>query len=115
MPIVNIQISAGRSREEKQGLMAGIKLALIEVLGLSEESCYIYLDEFEPENSIIPTGKHQNMTIKISCFAGRSVDKKQEIFSRLAEHLKKNGQPDEQLVMVICDPDRDNWGIPPFS
>lgn len=115
MPIVNIQISAGRSQEEKLGIMTGVKLALKEALGLTGEESYIYINEFEVENTLIPTNEKQSMTIKILCFDGRSNQAKQLLFSRIAEHLKKWGQPEEQLVLAICDPDKYNWGIPPFA
>lgn len=50
MPIVNIKIIEGRTREQKRTLAQAVTRAVCDSLGVADKAVWISIDEMKPEN-----------------------------------------------------------------
>jgi phenylpyruvate tautomerase PptA (4-oxalocrotonate tautomerase family) len=112
MPLVRIELVAGKSAEYKKALLDGIHNALVETIRIpdSDRRQRLYeLDDFHFEH----TGRSDAYTIiEITMFKGRSFDAKKALYSAIARNLEaKPGIPGSEVSIVIHEPPLENWGI----
>ncbi|WP_156680771.1 tautomerase family protein [Sphingomonas profundi] len=50
MPLINVQLLAGRTPDQKSALMRGLAQAAIDALGVPEQSVRVILTEVEPQH-----------------------------------------------------------------
>jgi phenylpyruvate tautomerase PptA (4-oxalocrotonate tautomerase family) len=112
MPLVRVEILAGKPDTYKHALLNGIHDALVESIKIpdSDRRQRLYeLDDFHFERS----GRTDKYTIiEITMFKGRSFEAKKALYSAIARNLEANpGIPGAEVSIVIHEPALENWGI----
>lgn len=110
MPSLTVKVRAGRAPAQKQALLRALKEALLEAFPKSG-GWYIWLEEYGPDDCLLPEEEENAIVVQTFCFAGRSKMEKDALFRLSAEHLAAAGENPDSLVMVLSDPCLDNWGI----
>ena len=50
MPIINLKMSKGRTKEQKQKFVEGVTALAVEILNVKQEWVTVVIDEYEREN-----------------------------------------------------------------
>jgi 4-oxalocrotonate tautomerase len=50
MPVINVNMLAGRTKEQKQQIVAGITDVMVNVAGAKKEGIVVVINETSPEN-----------------------------------------------------------------
>jgi 4-oxalocrotonate tautomerase len=118
MPLVTIDLLAGRSQEERDRISTAVHEAMVEELDVPERDRFQIVTEYEPEalqfnRSYLDIDRDEGFVlIRITLSAGRSVDAKRAFYGRLAELLgDRLGLRDENLAVVLVENGREDWSF----
>ncbi len=113
MPLVKVEIFAGKSKEYKKKLLDAIHAALVEAFKIPEDDRMQRLYELEPDNFEIAPGKTENFTlVEITAFKGRSTEAKRQLYSSIVKNLNDSlSVAGSDIFIVIHEPPLENWGI----
>jgi len=112
VPIVTISLLKGKSKEEKQQILAAVHEALVAAFKIPDWDRTQKIVEFDRENFEIPDGKTGQYTIiEISVFPGRSRKAKKELYRVVVEKLSKLGIAGNDVFILLNEQPLDNWGI----
>lgn len=112
MPLVKISIRKGRSDSEKKVLLNGIHNALVDAFEIPERDRVQRLDEYSENEFEIPNDRTDKFTvIEITILPGRSFDAKKKLYQLIFSHLKTLGYNDNDAVVVLYEPELNNWGV----
>lgn len=112
MPLVKISIRKGRSDSEKKVLLDGIHNALVDAFEIPERDRVQRLDEYSENEFEIPNDRTDKFTIiEITILPGRSFDAKKKLYQLIFSHLKTLGYNDNDAVVVLHEPELNNWGV----
>lgn len=113
MPIVRVEIIAGKSSSYKRAVLDGIHEALVEALKIPEDDRNQILNEHPAGNFERRTGRTDKFTIiEIIMFKGRSVEAKRSLYQHIVNNLGQNpGIDGNEILIVINEPSLENWGI----
>lgn len=113
MPLVRVEIEAGRSAEHKRAILDGVHAALVEALRIPEDDRNQRLFELPPDAFEVSGGKSRDAVfVEITMFAGRSREAKRRLFAAIARNLADSpGIAGDEVVVVCRDVPRDSWGI----
>lgn len=112
MPLVRIEISAGKSVEYKKAMLDGIHNALVEAIKIPDSDRRQRLYELD-EQHFERTGRTgQYMIIEITMFKGRTFEAKKALYTAIVRNLEADpGIPGGEITIVIHEPPLENWGI----
>jgi len=112
MPLVRIEILAGKTDTYKKALFNGIHNALVEAIKIpdSDRRQRLYeLDDFHFEHS---GRSNEYVIIEITMFKGRSFEAKKALYSAIVRNLEADpGIPGSEVSIIIHEPPLENWGI----
>lgn len=111
MPVAELSVTAGRTAEQKARLLEAVREAVLEEFRVEPGALSVWLREFPQEDVLCPAGDGGFMTVRITCFSGRSAAVKRRLFSALAERLAAIGEHPDRCVMTVIDSPLENWGI----
>lgn len=113
MPLVRVEIVKGRSREYKKAILDGIHAAVVEAFRVPDGDRMQRLYELAPEDFEYRSIYGDQFTqVEITCFAGRSHDAKKALYAAIVRNLEKDpGIPRKDVVIVLREGPRENWGI----
>lgn len=112
MPIAEINVVAGRTPEQKKALVHAVNEGVLEGLRVGREALSVWLHEVPGEYVVCPEGKGVGwMTIRVTCFSGRTTEIKRELYQVLASKLREIGEDSVQCVITVVDNPMENWGI----
>lgn len=112
MPLVKIETRRGLSAAAKGLVLDAVHDALVAAFRIPERDRHQRLVEYEPEDFEIPPGKGERYTIVgIDAFAGRSPDAKRLLYSEIASRLEGAGIPPADVLVVLREIPRENWGL----
>jgi phenylpyruvate tautomerase PptA (4-oxalocrotonate tautomerase family) len=106
MPIVRIEIQAGKSTAYKRALLHGVREAITDVLGVGHERVMQRIVEAQPEDIDVPEIRTERLAIiTIAMLAGRGLDKKRELYAAIIKHLGLSpGIAEHDIVVLVNDP-----------
>lgn len=112
MPIVRIEILAGKSDEYKNALLDGINKAMTDIVKIPQNDRRQLLYEL-PASNFEHVGRSDNYTIiEITLFKGRSFETKKKLYTSIVENLLKNpGINGNDLTIILNEQPLENWGI----
>ena len=112
MPIVKISLLKGRSGPEKKALFDIVHSALVEAFKIPDRDRVQRIEELDKEDFEIPPDRTDKFTIiELTILPGRSSTAKKELYKRIFSQLKRLGYQDNDAVVILNEPDLNNWGV----
>lgn len=112
MPVIQINIFEGRSKEEKVAICRSIQKAIKDALSIAHDNFHHRIVEFDDSTLLIPPGRSKNyIMIELNMLPGRDEALKLGMFRRIEANLQQfNIAPDD--ILIIChDANLENWYI----
>lgn len=106
MPIVRIDIQAGKSTLYKRALLNGVREAVTSALGVPDERVMLRVIETPAEDIDATEVKSDRLTIvEVTMMSGRGAELKHALYSGIAKRLGlAPGVAAHDLVVVVNDP-----------
>ena len=113
MPLVKVEILAGKSVEYKKKLLDSIHNALVESFKIPDYDRMQRLYELDPSNLETVSGRTDKFTlIELTVFKGRSIEAKRRLYSTIVKNLKESLNIDgSDVLIVINEQPLENWGV----
>jgi phenylpyruvate tautomerase PptA (4-oxalocrotonate tautomerase family) len=112
MPLVQIDVLRGRTPAEKKALLDGVHSALVDTFKILDSDRVQRIVEHAPEDFEFPPHLGDRCTlITITCFAGRSLAAKRNLYRAIVARLEPCGVPPRAVKIVLLEAPRDNWGL----
>jgi phenylpyruvate tautomerase PptA (4-oxalocrotonate tautomerase family) len=112
MPLVKIEIIAGKSKEYKTKLMDIVHKALVNHFKIPDHDRRQRLTEYENENFELGDRTENYAIVEITPFKGRSLDAKKALYKEISINCKQElGIEDNDLTIVLNEQPLENWGI----
>lgn len=106
MPIVRIDIQAGKTTVYKRALLHGVRDGIKAALGVSDDRISQRIIETPAENIDAPEIRSDRLTVvEISMLAGRGSALKQKMYAEVSRRLSREpGIAAHDLIVVVNDP-----------
>lgn len=105
MPIVRIDIQAGKPTAYKRALMRGVREGIASALGVPHDRIMQRIVETPVEDIDSPDIKTDRLTIVEVTMMPRSPELKEAMYTQIARHLFRDpGVSDHDLVVTVRDP-----------
>jgi phenylpyruvate tautomerase PptA (4-oxalocrotonate tautomerase family) len=112
MPLVRIEVLAGRSPEERRALLDAVHAAIVEGFRVPDDDRTQRIVEHDRDRFEIPPGRSDRYTlIEITAFPGRSREAKRALYAAIVRNLVAIGTPAGDVTIVLHEPPRGDWGI----
>lgn len=113
MPLVNIEIRKGKSKEYKKAILEGVHRALVDSIGILEHDRFQRIYELDEDNFEAPADRTDAVTIiQITLFPGRSFRAKKKLYRAIVHNLGHDpGISGYDIMIVLLEPPMENWGI----
>ena len=112
MPLVNIFILKGKSREYKKAIADGINSAVIETMGFPDDDRYQIINEVEPDCLEYQQRDSDRVMMFLIMRAGRSNKEKQVFYKKVAENLSADpGVLPENILITIVENHYIDWSF----
>ena len=96
----------------RRALIEAVHQALVDGVLVPQTDRTLRLQEFDAEDFAVSRGKSDNFTlVEIDLFAGRSLDAKRRLYRCIVENLGALGIRRKDVMVVLRDVPRENWGI----
>jgi len=113
MPVVKVEMRAGKSKEYKKELLKIIHEALVRDFQIPDADRNHRILEYSPENMEIPANKSADFIgIEITIFRGRTFEAKKNLYKTITEKLTAHlGIAGNDLMIILHEVPLENWGI----
>lgn len=112
MPLVNISIMKGKSKEYIQAVTDGINSAVIETMAFPEDDRYQIVHEVEPHCLQYQDREGDRVMMHLIMRAGRSNEAKQAFYARVVENLSRDPGIDPVNVLITIVENHDiDWSF----
>jgi 4-oxalocrotonate tautomerase len=117
MPLIHINLRAGKPEAYRQAIFDGLYLAMRETLNVPEDDQFMTMTEHEAANFRTGTAygvarSDDVVYIRIIVFDTRTAEQKRALFKRTAELLGKNpGIRPQDVFMTILPSAKENWSV----
>lgn len=118
MPLVRIDLRAGKSAEYQKALGDGVHRAMIEALAIPPEDHFQVITEHPAEGltydaHYLGIPRTDNVVfVQITLSAGRKPQQKRKLFKRMAEILAESpGLKPQELVINLVEVVWENWSF----
>ena len=113
MPFIRIELLAGKTPEFKQAVLDEVHAALVDAFKIPDDDRTQRLVELAPADFEFPAERRPDpVLIEITCFTGRSLEAKRQLYRRLAERLAaRPGIEPRNVCVVLNDVPRESWGF----
>lgn len=106
MPIVRIDIQAGKSTAYKRAILHGVRAAVTSALGVADDRVMQRIVEAAPEDIDAAEVKSDRLTIvEVSMLPGRDAAMKLELYRQIVLKLGlEPGIAEHDIVVIVHDP-----------
>jgi phenylpyruvate tautomerase PptA (4-oxalocrotonate tautomerase family) len=118
MPLVRIDLGAGKSAEYRKALGDGVHRAMIDALAIPPDDHFQVITEHPAEGLIydvhyLGIPRTENVVfVQITLSAGRKPQQKRKLFKRMAEILAESpGLKPQELVINLVEVVWENWSF----
>ena len=118
MPLVRIDLRAGKSAEYRKALGDGVHRAMVEAMAVPADDRFQVIAEHPPEGLIydpqyLGVRRSDNVVlVAITLSAGRKPQQKRKLFKRMAEILAESpGLKPSDLVINLVEVVWENWSF----
>lgn len=110
MPMTTITMREGRAVDDRRAILDGVHAALRTAFGIPEKDRTQIINEIPSDNWDV-AGFPKRILIEIKVFAGRSIDAKRTLYSRIVSNLGDCGVDPGDVFIIVNDLPLENWGI----
>ena len=112
MPLVNISILKGKSREYRKAIADGINSAVIETMGFPDDDRYQIINEVDPDCLQYQDRGSDRVMMFLIMRSGRSNQAKQAFYKKVVENLSADPGilPENILITIVENKDID-WSF----
>jgi phenylpyruvate tautomerase PptA (4-oxalocrotonate tautomerase family) len=112
MQLVKIETRDGLSADEKRAILDAVHEALVVAFRIPDHDRHQRISEYSGEDFEIPPGKGPRYTVvAIDAFEGRSLDAKRLLYKEIVSRLEPIGIPARDVLIVLREVPRENWGL----
>ncbi len=117
MPLIHINLRAGKPEAYRQAIFDGLYRAMREALNVPEDDQFMTITEhevanFRHGNAYGVTRSADVVYIQITVFDTRTAEQKKALFKRGAELLGKNpGIQPENVFVNVLESAKENWSV----
>lgn len=113
MPLVRIEMIAGKTPEYKKAVLDCVHNGLVEALGIPDWDRFQRIVEIPGADFETAPGKSESfMIIELTLFPGRTKEQKGDAIRRITFGLSERlGIMPEDIFIVIHEPPDENWGL----
>ena len=118
MPLVRIDLRSGKSASYRRSIAGAVHRALVETVDVPQADRFQVITEHDSDSLIydpkfLDIDRDDDVVfIQITFNVGRSVEKKQLLYKRIAELLEQNpGIRRQNVVIQLTEVDRANWSF----
>jgi phenylpyruvate tautomerase PptA (4-oxalocrotonate tautomerase family) len=117
MPLIHIQLRAGKPEAYRQAIFDSLYRALREALGVPEGDHFMTITEHDAANfrhgAAYGVARSDDLLyIQITVFDTRTLEQKKALFRRIAELLGENpGVRPEDVFVNVYDAPKENWSV----
>jgi phenylpyruvate tautomerase PptA (4-oxalocrotonate tautomerase family) len=117
MPLIHINLRAGKPEAYRQAIFDGLYRAMRETLSVPLDDQFMTITEHEAANFRYGNGYDVARTadvvyIQITVFNTRTLEQKKALFKRIAELLGKNpGIRREDVFVNVLESAKENWSV----
>jgi 4-oxalocrotonate tautomerase len=113
MPIVRIDIQSGKTTAYKRDILHGVRMAIVESLGVPDERVMQRLIETPAEDIDAPEIRSDRLTIiEVSMLPGRAPDLKEALYSAIVQRLgEKPGIYSHDIMVLVNDPSAECFAL----
>ncbi|MBN2545818.1 MAG: tautomerase family protein [Spirochaetes bacterium] len=112
MPLVKLSMLKGFSQRKKHEIVDMIHKAMVYSLKVPESNKNFRIKEYLKKDFYIPPdNSSMYIIIEITMMNGRTIDAKRELYKGIVENLKKSGFNPNDIMIVIHEEEKENWGI----
>ena len=118
MPLVRIDLRAGKSAEYRKALGDGVHRAIVEAMAVPADDHFQVITEHPPEGLIydpqyLGVRRSDNVVfVQITLSAGRKPQQKRRLFKHIAENLAESpGLQPSDLVINLVEVVWENWSF----
>ncbi len=106
MPIIRIDIQAGKSTAYKRSILHGVRAAVTTALEVADDRVMQRIVESAPEDIDATEVRSDRLTIvEISMLPGRDADRKLDLYREIIKHLGfEPGIAEHDIVVIVSDP-----------
>ncbi len=113
MPIVRIDIQAGKSTAYKRDILHGVRAAITESLGVSDDRVMQRIIETPSDDIDAPEIRTDRLTIiEVSMLPGRGPELKERMFDAIVARLgERPGIHAKDITVIVNDPSAECFAI----
>jgi 4-oxalocrotonate tautomerase len=117
MPVIHINLRAGKPEAYRQAIFDGLYRAMREALNVPEDDQFMTMTEHEAANFRTGTAYGVARTadvvyIQITVFNTRTAEQKKALYRRIAELLGQNpGIRPEDVFVNVLEAAKENWSV----
>ena len=113
MPLVKVNMLAGKTLEFKKTVFDCIHQGLIDAFEIADWDRFQRIEEFDGTSWEAPEGKSENfMIIELTIFPGRSREQKKAAIEKITGLLcERLGIVATDVFIVMNEPPLENWGM----
>lgn len=112
MPVVNITMFSGRTSVEKTDICRTIQQIIKDTFHITHDNFHHRVNEFSDHDLLIPAASSRNyISIEFDFLPKRSVNEKRELYINIETGLKRFGINTEDILMILREPELENWYI----
>ncbi|PKN77471.1 MAG: tautomerase family protein [Deltaproteobacteria bacterium HGW-Deltaproteobacteria-10] len=113
MPIVKIEMPAGKPAQYKKSVLDGVHQALVDAFKIPDHDRNQRIYELSPADREMPPDKTtDHIIIEITAFQGRSIVAKRNLYKNIVEELAgRVGVKVDDVTIVLHEVPMENWGV----
>jgi phenylpyruvate tautomerase PptA (4-oxalocrotonate tautomerase family) len=117
MPLVRLTLAQGTPAATRRALADAVHRALVEVANAPADDQFQVIEEVPRENLVFSPSylgiAHSGpmLYVQVTMNAGRSVEVKQALYTRIAEDAARHGFRKEDVIVSLVEVARENWSF----
>ena len=117
MPLIHVQLRAGKPEAYRQAILDGLYCAMREAINVPDDDQFMTITEHEPANfrygAAFGVARSDDLVyIQITVFDTRTMEQKKALFRRIAQLLGESpGIRPEDVFVNIYDAAKENWSV----
>ncbi|HUQ25176.1 MAG TPA: tautomerase family protein [Burkholderiales bacterium] len=117
MPLVRISLVKGQPAALRRAIGDAVHRSLVEAIDVPPHDRFQILTEHEPgdlvyDSEYLGIARTDNIVIiQVTISAGRSLEKKRELYRRIADHLAALGVRREDVWINLIEVAKENWSF----
>lgn len=116
MPVVRITAPESLTADQLSGVADGVHRAMVQAIGIPQGDRFQLLlthpaDAFSFDGEYLGVARREVVCIEITLVAGRTDDRKRDLYRRVADNLAAVGVRREDVFVVLTENQSSDWSV----